>query len=889
MNLQALNRLSLSKKLIAAFLSAGLVTALAVGLGSYVASSQQVRSDVEIDLRHVAVAAARGLDRYFESVAADLDYKVEAKSTQRALGDFSLSYGFSDPSALQTSYIDENPHPIGSKHLLDAAPGDRAYDKAHADHHPSFRAFLTTRGYYDIFLISTSGDIIYSVFKERDYATNLMSGPYADSGLADAFRAALNAEPGAHAFSDFKPYAPSAGAPAAFVASPVLSDTGETLGVIAMQIPSDRVAAAMRTGSESTYYAVGETGLLHTDLSETDGDDILQRSVSGDWLATAQNSADAVVAETGGVLGDAVLLSAQRTNVFGAAWVVVAEQPLDLALAPLGQLRMVLLATVSPVILLIAGGAYWLSTTLSSAIVGLSVAMRRVAKGDLESEVPGLGRGDEVGDMAQALESFRADAAVQLAVTAAVESSKTPTLLLNLGGEVIARNSAFKALWSRIGAQVVDLASGGAPTAPANFAKLIERADALERGGAELKEKQNGDKSLDIPHNGLILEIKRAPILDRNDKVVGAALEIEDVTAVRQIEDELMQVLEAVEAGQFNKRVSSIDHLGFTSLAGEGLNKLMASVGEFMDDLGASLNAMAEGDLTRPMQGDFRGDFAAAKMRFDQSLGSLRTTLQRVSEAAAVVQKDAEPIASGSRDLAARAESQASTLEQTAATMEEMAATIRENAQGAERAAELSRDASHLAEAGGQVVAETVDAMGRIESSASEISDIIGVIEGIAFQTNLLALNAAVEAARAGESGKGFAVVASEVRSLAQRSSEAAKDIKGLIEASSAHVSTGVSLVNRTGTQLSEVVSAIRSVAETINAMAASVHEMSSGVQEVTISVSHLDEMTQRNAALADQSASIAQGLHDAASALSAQIAGFKTDAGGFHGMSSAA
>ena len=221
-------------------------------------------------------------------------------------------------------------------------------------------------------------------------------------------------------------------------------------------------------------------------------------------------------------------------------------------------------------------------------------------------------------------------------------------------------------------------------------------------------------------------------------------------------------MIDAVEAGVFNKRVTYIDNLGFTSLAANGLNNLMESISGFMTELDKALTALAEGDLTKPVEGSFSGDFKAATDRYNRSVNSLSETLENVGRAVAKVRKEADPIATGSRDLASRAESQASTLEETAATMEEMSATIKENANNAQRASELSARTSTMAETGGAVVAETVDAMSRIEESSRQIGDIIRVIEGIAFQTNLLALNAAVEAARAGEAGKGFAVVASK-------------------------------------------------------------------------------------------------------------------------------
>jgi methyl-accepting chemotaxis protein len=235
-------------------------------------------------------------------------------------------------------------------------------------------------------------------------------------------------------------------------------------------------------------------------------------------------------------------------------------------------------------------------------------------------------------------------------------------------------------------------------------------------------------------------------------------------------------------------------------------------------------------------------------------------------------------IASGAQNLSARAENQAASLEEIAATMEEMSATVKTNAENAFSAQGLSSEASQRADKGGAIVAEAVTAMASIEEGSRKIADIVTVIDGFAFQTNLLALNAAVEAARAGEAGKGFAVVASEVRTLAQRSAEAARDIKNLIQESSHQVSDGVRLVEETGEALREIVEAIRKVSETITEISEASREQSSGVDEITAAITSMDEITQQNSALADESASAAKGLTEQANALLELIRFFKVE-----------
>ena len=237
----------------------------------------------------------------------------------------------------------------------------------------------------------------------------------------------------------------------------------------------------------------------------------------------------------------------------------------------------------------------------------------------------------------------------------------------------------------------------------------------------------------------------------------------------------------------------------------------------------------------------------------------------------------AREINMGADDLSKRTEEQASSLEETAATTEELAASVKASAQGSRQAAAIANEAMQAAQSGGAIATEAVEAMARIESASQKISDIIRVIDDIAFQTNLLALNAAVEAARAGDAGKGFAVVASEVRTLAQRSSSAAKDISGLISSSNAEVTGGVKLVRQAGEQLAQILSASQKVASTIAEISAAAGEQASGIDEMSQAVAHLDEMTQQNAALAEESAASAASLTGRIGQLNELVAAFRT------------
>ncbi|RZJ10229.1 MAG: HAMP domain-containing protein [Acidovorax sp.] len=289
---------------------------------------------------------------------------------------------------------------------------------------------------------------------------------------------------------------------------------------------------------------------------------------------------------------------------------------------------------------------------------------------------------------------------------------------------------------------------------------------------------------------------------------------------------------------------------------------------------------IADGDLTHPIAAGGRDETGQLLQALATMQSRLATIVGNVRYSAEGVATASTEIASGNNDLSARTEQQASALQQTAASMEELGSTVRQNADNARQANQLAMSASTVAQQGGDVVAEVVDTMKGINDSSKKIADIISVIDGIAFQTNILALNAAVEAARAGEQGRGFAVVAGEVRSLAQRSAEAAKEIKGLIGTSVERVERGTALVDKAGATMTEVVSAIRRVTDIMGEISAASGEQSQGVSQVGEAITQMDQTTQQNAALVEQSAAAADSLKTQAGQLVEAVAVFRLASG---------
>lgn len=295
-----------------------------------------------------------------------------------------------------------------------------------------------------------------------------------------------------------------------------------------------------------------------------------------------------------------------------------------------------------------------------------------------------------------------------------------------------------------------------------------------------------------------------------------------------------------------------------------------------VEETARALSRLADGDLTARITEDFTGDYRKLKDDFNSAIERLESSMTEISSNTAAMRSGAGEISQAADDLSRRTEQQAATLEETAAALDQITATVRRTAEGAQRAGVVVGSAREDAERSGEVVSKAVEAMGDIEHSAEQISQIIGVIDEIAFQTNLLALNAGVEAARAGDAGKGFAVVASEVRALAQRSAEAAKEIKSLISASTNQVKTGVSLVGQTGEALTAIVGRVSEINGLMSEISASAVEQATALGEVNTAVNQMDQTTQQNAAMVEQSTAASHSLTQETEQLARLVGRFK-------------
>ena len=526
---------------------------------------------------------------------------------------------------------------------------------------------------------------------------------------------------------------------------------------------------------------------------------------------------------------------------------------------------------------------------IGSAVFGnFSIArpLRRMAgvlvelTNDRIVEVPFTNRADEIGEIAKATDVFKdsiAEKVINLRIRTALDVVRSNVMLADSDYNIIYMNGTLQQMLSEAQSEIRKGGMSGFDTAKlmGSSMDIFHKNPSHQR---KLLDSLTGSHEARITIGTQKLMLVATPVRDKHGKRNGTVVEWRNETIEKTIEEEVDGVVKAAIDGDFTRRVPLEGKAGFMLNLSTAMNGLCANVSETMNDFAELMGSMADGDLVRRITADYHGVFGKLKEDANRMANQLTQTISEIKAVGREVANAAAEISTSTTDLSQRTEEQAASLEQTSASMEEMSATVKKNAENALQANHLTSGSRDIADRGGQVVAKAVDAMARIEDSSRKISDIIGVIDEIARQTNLLALNAAVEAARAGDAGRGFAVVASEVRSLAQRSSQAAKDIKDLITNSSSQVQEGVGLVNQTGTSLSEILGSIKQVADIVSEIASASQEQSTGIDQINKALNQMDEVTQQNSALVEENAASAKTLETQSEQMNEKVAFFRLD-----------
>jgi methyl-accepting chemotaxis protein len=753
----------IARKLPLALLGSALLVSLGVGTASYLIGSQALRTSAETNLTTLASERAAAVSTYLKSVEDDLVATSRSEASIQALRDFGgawLQFKVDPTAEVRKLFVDDNPNKDNLA-ALDTLGTTGGYDVTHTRFHPGFRNQITARGYRDLYLFDLKGFMVYSVNKAEDFGTSFAEGgPLAGSSLGQVFAQAVAIEnPDDLVFADFAPYQAAGGLPASFFAKPVFNAQGRKVGVLAIQLPSERLDAVIgdRTGLGQTgeVLVVGPDGLLRSDSTFTEANDAMLTPFSGPVLDTAL-SGTPNNGESNAYRATDMLVAAAPIATRGQPWAAVAVMATDEVLAPVANMRNMMLGIGAGLLAVVAALSLVFSRAITKPMTRLTDTMDALAKGDLEVEVRGADRTDELGAMARAVEVFREN-----------------------------------------GQKVAQLTEAEAAQVLANQAERARMMESLQRAFGD---------------------------------VVDAAI-----------------------AGDFSRRVEAEFPDAELNTLARSVNSLVETVDRGISETGEVLSALADTNLTRRVRGDYEGAFARLKNDTNAVAEKLGEIVGQLRQTSSALKTATGEILSGANDLSERTTRQAATIEETSATMEQLATTVLQNAAKAEAASVQAKAVSATAEEGGRVMTEATDAMDRITASSGKISNIIGLIDDIAFQTNLLALNASVEAARAGDAGKGFAVVAVEVRRLAQSAASASADVKVLIEQSANEVKGGSRLVADAAAKLSGMLGAIRDNTAALEAISRDSRSQASAIDEVNVAVRTMDEMTQHNAALVEE------------------------------------
>jgi len=763
----AIGRLTIAQKLPLAIVASALVVSAAVGFAGYQIGASAVTRLTQERLEAVAVERAQKVQLFLDTLAGNLVQLAGAQLAQDTESHLETNWGqLDDPSTmLRKAYIDENPNPADQRSKLTISPETttKAYNFNHSAQHPALLAEMRMRGYLDLFIFDPAGDLLYSVNKNDDFATNFADGKggkYAGSGLGKAFRAAVAfTDPGKIAYVDDPSYGPAGGVTTGFAATGIFKD-GSLIGVLAVEVPlaliNDTLNSRNGMGESGETFIVGTDHLLRSESAFTKGDDYLKTKFDAPVVDAALGSNSMDQGDSEDYRDMPMVATAVPINYLGQRWALVSVISEAEAFAPIGDIRNMMLMIGVGLLIVTAGLGFLFARSITKPMTRLTRTMDALSSGKLDAEVRDTGRRDELGAMAKAVEVFKQ-----------------------------------------------------------NAAKVMELTDG-ERAASEQRR------------------------VDRS-------------TMMKQLQTAFGQVVDAASAGDFSRRVeASFPDPELNTLAG-GVNGLVETVERGIAETGSVLSALAQTDLSQRVSGDYRGAFAQLKSdtnavaeRLTDIVGQLRQTSQSLKMATG-------ELLAGANDLSERTAKQAATIEETSSTMEQLAGTVQSNANKAHEASEAAFGVAKTVDEGAAVMGNATGAMERITTSSGKISNIIGLIDDIAFQTNLLALNASVEAARAGEAGKGFAVVAVEVRRLAQSAAQASSEVKALIEQASAEVRGGSRFVADAAAKLEAIRKAASLSNELMEGIAHESQAQASAIEQVNVAVRTLDEMTQHNASLVEE------------------------------------
>ncbi|MEP3054308.1 methyl-accepting chemotaxis protein [Ascidiaceihabitans sp.] len=717
---------------------------------------------------------------------------------------------------LRQRFVIDNEHPKGEKHFLDFAEGRDGYNRAHRKFHPYLRSLVEKNGYADLYLVDEYGNVLFSVMKHEDYAIRISDEGIAETGLTRIFADLINggnASP--FVFEDFSEYELAQSTSSAFMGTPIQASNGAILGVLIVRFEKEAIRV-----TDDSLAGLGETGVVYAI-----GDNRALRALSGNASEQAfiidENAVGPVASALSGASG------VVETTTFSGTPALAAYLPMQFAgtswAVVAEQENRELFADISTLLKsTVTNGAILM---LFSAVIGIlfakSITRPLLSVRDVMLNVA---RGELSSDVP---ETDRLDEIGDL--SRALDTMRSD--LQSADAELIARNKEQE-------------------TASKEMAEMAaDREKAALREVEIAKEKEASDRETAQAREAMMIDLGKS----------------------------FGTVVEAAIGGEFSNRVEAKFSDQILNQLAENINQLLGAVDQGLSETGQVLERVADGDLTKGMEGDFRGAFGHLQGNVNNMIDGLKSLIIEISGSGSTLAESSAELRDTSGVLSNRAEQNAASLEEASAALEELSASIKQvggNVADVSKDAQAARDTAQSSE---KVAADAAASMDRIAAASKEIAGVVTVINDIAFQINLLALNAGVEAARAGEAGRGFAVVASEVRQLSQRAAEASNEISTVITKSDTAVYEGVENVSRAQSSLEEITVSVVSISAEVNEISNTIAEQVGGVGEITAAISQIDQSTQKQAASFEEVTAASGLLANEADGLKLSTARFRT------------
>ena len=951
------------------------VTALAIATvawSAYRSASKSVSQEARERLSAVAHDHAEMLRSAIEAVGRDLYVQSHSALTLQALR--ALSSGFSEldnPAGdLSAAFSGDAP----DRSAIDSAGLNSNYDRSHAYFHPGFRRISSTMDYGDLYLVDIGGNVVYSVSKSTDFAVNLLDAKWKNTSLGAVFRDAMARDAEAdQAFADFSTFAPADNQVVAFVARPVLDESGTPLGALVYQVKAagkNSPITSLKGFSDSAeVYVAGDDGFMRTDSPTSPEIDTMRTRVSNPAL-TAALAGESGMVEYIDRYGQTVLAYYAPVGLSGVNWALIAKENVGELFAPVTELRRNFLLIGAATLAIAAAVSVLLSRSIARPLAAVGDAMGRIGEKRFDTDVPAILRGDEIGQIAQSLESFRqslksADALGREAAfkSSAFEEASAAMMMVDEDFRIVYVNRAlesvlderaeeFRSVTGGLGAdELIGINMDRFHKMPDAVRQLLSRPENLplntviKIGSTFFSLSIGAVRDDDGRQMGFVVQWKNETKLLRDATIIAAldshsarieitqdncigwanvyvckaancgveellGLDAETVIHIENADGRQLSVRDIIRShqsvsceirlrlpecellidGMFSPMKDPQGKPNGTLLVGSDVTEERALIAkaeaernrneqaqaQVVENLRGGLTRLSQGDLTVRLDEAFQPEYEQLRSDFNMATGKLLEAVSGLVESAASIHADTSNISSATQSLSKRTETQAATLEETAAALDQLTGSVQAAAEDATTAARMVTETRQNVETSGGVVHQAVGAMGEIEKFSNEISSISSVIDEIAFQTNLLALNAGVEAARAGEAGRGFAVVASEVRALAQRSSDAAREINSLITSSGAQIKKGVTLVSEAGEVLNRMMESVVKISDSVEGIAQGATDQSRGLQEINSAVNQLDQVTQHNAAMFEQTSAASIALAGEAESLTRTMSQFR-------------